>query len=146
MKEFNSQIDEEESDYEFIGRKYILDDDEIPFEVRMKYILKAYRKDQDKWARFYIEAKKVQENASETKRKLKEARVRIMQLEQDLKRCKQSKSQSAILESRMVSSLLSENKLSDFKSIIEKQNDYINVLQELLFTNNVAYPPNKIKI
>jgi hypothetical protein len=146
MKEFNSQIDEEESDYEFIGRKYILDDDEIPFEVRMKYILKAYRKDQDKWARFYIEAKKVQENASETKRKLKEARVRIMQLEQDLKRCKQSKSQSAILESRMVSSLLSENKLSDFKSIIEKQNDYINVLQELLFKNNVAYPPNKIKI
>ncbi|SEA38073.1 hypothetical protein SAMN05216462_1321 [Xylanibacter ruminicola] len=146
MKEFNSQIDEEESDNEFIGRKYILDDDEIPFEVRMKYILKAYRKDQDKWARFYIEAKKVQENASETKRKLKEARVRIMQLEQDLKRCKQSKSQSAILESRMVSSLLSENKLSDFKSIIEKQNDYINVLQELLFKNNVAYPPNKIKI
>ena len=146
MKEFNSQIDEEESDYEFIGRKYILDDDEIPFEVRMKYILKAYRKDQDKWARFYIEAKKVKENASETKRKLKEARVRIMQLEQDLKRCKQSKSQSAILESRMVSSLLSENKLSDFKSIIEKQNDYINVLQELLFKNNVAYPPNKIKI
>ena len=146
MKEFNSQIDEEESDYEFIGRKYILDDDEIPFEVRMKYILKAYRKDQDKWARFYIEAKKVQENASETKRKLKEARVRIMQLEQDLKRCKHSKSQSAILESRMVSSLLSENKLSDFKSIIEKQNDYINVLQELLFKNNVAYPPNKIKI
>ncbi len=146
MKDLNSQIDEEESDYEFIGRKYILDDDEIPFEVRMKYILKAYRKDQDKWARFYIEAKKVQENASETKRKLKEARVRIMQLEQDLKRCKQSKSQSAILESRMVSSLLSENKLSDFKSIIEKQNDYINVLQELLFKNNVAYPPNKIKI
>lgn len=146
MKEFNSQIDEEESDYEFIGRKYILDDDEIPFEVRMKYILKAYRKDQDKWARFYIEAKKVKENASEAKRKLKEARVRIMQLEQDLKRCKQSKSQSAILESRMVSSLLSENKLSDFKSIIEKQNDYINVLQELLFKNNVAYPPNKIKI
>lgn len=146
MTELNSRIDEEESDYEFIGRKYILDDDEIPFEVRMKYILKAYRKDQDKWARFYIEAKKVQENASETKRKLKEARVRIMQLEQDLKRCKQSKSQSAILESRMVSSLLSENKLSDFKSIIEKQNDYINVLQELLFKNNVAYPPNKIKI
>ena len=146
MKELNSRIDEEESDYEFIGRKYILDDDEIPFEVRMKYILKAYRKDQDKWARFYIEAKKVQENASETKRKLKEARVRIMQLEQDLKRCKQSKSQSAILESRMVSSLLSENKLSDFKSIIEKQNDYINELQELLFKNNVAYPPNKIKI
>ena len=146
MKELNSRIDEEESDYEFIGRKYILDDDEIPFEVRMKYILKAYRKDQDKWARFYIEAKKVKEYASEAKRKLKEARVRIMQLEQDLKRCKQSKSQSAILESRMVSSLLSENKLSDFKSIIEKQNDYINVLQELLFKNNVAYPPNKIKI
>ena len=146
MKEFNSQIDEEESDYEFIGRKYILDDDEIPFEVRMKYILKAYRKDQDKWARFYIEAKKVQENASEAKRKLKEARVRITQLEQELKHCKQSKSQSAILESRMASSLLSENKLSDFKSIIEKQNDYINVLQELLFKNNVAYPPNKIKI
>jgi hypothetical protein len=121
MKELNSRIDEEESDYEFIGRKYILDDDEIPFEVRMKYILKAYRKDQDKWARFYIEAKKVQENASETKRKLKEARVRIMQLEQDLKRCKQSKSQSAILESRMVSSLLSENKLSDFKSIIKSR-------------------------
>ena len=146
MKELNSRIDEEESDYEFIGRKYILDDDEIPFEVRMKYILKAYRKDQDKWARFYIEAKKVQENASEAKRKLKEARVRITQLEQELKHCKQSKSQSTILESRMVSSLLSEDKLSKFKSIIEKQNDYINVLQELLFKNNVAYPPNKIKI
>ncbi|ADE81314.1 hypothetical protein PRMUPPPA20_14690 [Xylanibacter ruminicola] len=146
MKELNSRIDEEESDYEFIGRKYILDDDEIPFEVRMKYILKAYRKDQDKWARFYIEAKKVQENASEAKRKLKEARVRITQLEQELKHCKQSKSQSTILESRMVSSLLSEDKLSKFKSIVEKQNDYINVLQELLFKNNVAYPPNKIKI
>jgi hypothetical protein len=46
----------------------------------------------------------------------------------------------------MVSSLLSEDKLSKFKSIVEKQNDYINVLQELLFKNNLAYPPNKIKI
>ena len=146
MKEqYNSSI-EEESEYETIGRKYILDDDEIPFEVRMKYILKAYRKDQEKWARFFIEAKKVQENASEAKRKLKDARVRITQLEQELKHCKQSKSQSSILESHMVSSLLSEDKVSKFKSIIESQNDYINVLQELLFNNNIAYPPNKIKI
>ncbi|SHL74402.1 hypothetical protein SAMN04488494_0626 [Xylanibacter ruminicola] len=146
MKEqYNSSI-EEESEYETISHKYILDDDEIPFEVRMKYILKAYRNDQDKWARFYIHAKQVQENATEYKNKLKEARVRIMQLEQELKHCKQTKSQSAILESRMVSSLLANDTVSKFKSIAEKQNEYISVLQDLLYEHGVAYPPNKIKI
>ena len=143
-EQYNSSI-EEENEYETIGRKYILDDDEIPFEVRMKYILKAYRKDQEKWARFYLHAKQMEESLLEAKRKLKDARVRITQLEQELKHCKQSKSQSSILESHMVSSLLSEDKVSKFKSIIDSQNDYINELQEILYKNNIAYPPKRIK-
>jgi hypothetical protein len=45
-EQYNSRI-QEEGDSEAIGRKYILDDDEIPFEVRMKYIIKENRKDQE---------------------------------------------------------------------------------------------------
>ena len=65
MKElYNSRI-QEENDFELSGGKYILDDDEIPFEVRMKYILKAYRKDQEKWARLLIHTKQLQEKLAE---------------------------------------------------------------------------------
>jgi hypothetical protein len=35
--------------------------------------------------------------------------------------------------------------VSKFKSIIDSQNDYINELQEILYKNNIAYPPKRIK-
>ena len=37
--------------------KEILGDEEIPYEVRMKYIIDAYRKDQEKWAKMADYAK-----------------------------------------------------------------------------------------
>lgn len=60
QERLNSGI-QEECDYEYVGRKDILEDNEIPFEVRMKYIIKAYRKDQEKWAKLYIHAKHMEE-------------------------------------------------------------------------------------
>ena len=144
QERLNSGI-QEECDYEYVGRKDILEDNEIPFEVRMKYIIKAYRKDQEKWAKLYIHAKHMEEVISESKKKLKDKQERITQLEMELKHCKNAKNQSSILETHMVSSLLSENKVSNFKSIIDKQNDYINELQDLLYRNNISYPPKRIK-
>ena len=63
-EQYNSRI-QEEGDSEAIGRKYILDDDEIPFEVRMKYIIKEYRKDQEKWAKLFFRAKNMEEKLSD---------------------------------------------------------------------------------
>jgi predicted RNase H-like nuclease (RuvC/YqgF family) len=145
MKElYNSRI-QEENDFELSGGKYILDDDEIPFEVRMKYILKAYRKDREKWARLLIHTKQLQEKLAENSKTIKGLREKVSQFEQERKHYKNAKNQSSVLESRMVSSLLSENKVDGFKSIIDSQNDYINVLQEILYKNNIAYPPKRIK-
>ena len=108
-EQYNSRI-QEEGDSEAIGRKYILDDDEIPFEVRMKYI-----------------------------------REQISSFEIERKHYKELKNQSSVLESQLVASLFSENKVDSFKSIIDSQKDYIHELQEILFKNNIDYPPQKLK-
>ena len=65
QKEFNSELDRlkevidkknPEERREKIKKKHktakeILGDEEIPYEVRMKYIIDAYRKDQKKWGK-----------------------------------------------------------------------------------------------
>ena len=40
----------------------ILADKDIPYEVRMKYIIDAYRKDQEKWGKLAEYAKQLQAN------------------------------------------------------------------------------------
>ncbi len=87
----------------------------------------------------------MQEKLAENSKTIKGLREKVSQFEQERKHYKNAKNQSSVLESRMVSSLLSENKVDGFKSIIDSQNDYINVLQEILYKNNIAYPPKRIK-
>lgn len=138
-------VHEERSYYKPYVSIDILEDDEIPYEFRMKYIIKEYRKDQEKWAKLFFHAKNLEEKLSDSTKTIKSLREQISSFEIERKHYKEFKNQSSVLESHMVASLLSENKVDSFKSIIESQNDYIKELQELLFKNNIAYPPQKIK-
>ena len=143
-EQYNTRI-QEEGDSEAIGRKYILDDDEIPFEVRMKYIIKEYRKDQEKWAKLFFRAKNMEEKLSDSTKTIKNLREQISSFEIERKHYKELKNQSSVLESQLVASLFSENKVDSFKSIIDSQKDYIHELQEILYKNNIDYPPQKLK-
>lgn len=142
---YNTTESEEESYYESTNGNEILRNYDIPFEIRMKYIIKAYKKDQERWARFAVHAKQMEEKLSESRKTIKKLLDNNSELKRELKLYKTSKKKSSALESHMVSSLFSENKVDSFKSIIDSQNDYINQLQELLFKNNIAYPPQKLK-
>ncbi len=135
----------EECDYQTYAGKDILKDDEIPYEYRMKYIIKEYRKDQEKWAKLFFHAKSLEEKLSESTKTIKSLREQISSFEIERKHYKEMKNQSSVLESHIITSWISYNNVDSFKSIIESQNDYIKELQELLFKNNIAYPPKKIK-
>ena len=131
--------------YQPYAGKDILDDDEIPYEFRMKYIIKEYRKDQEKWAKLFFHAKSLEEKLSESTKTIKGLREQISSFEVERKHYKEMKNQSSVLESHIITALISENKVDSFKSIIDSQNDYIKELQELLFKNKIAYPSQKIK-
>ena len=38
-----------------------------------------------------------------------------------------------------------DEQIKKYHGIIDSQNDYINELQEILYKNNIAYPPKRIK-
>ena len=47
--------------------KEILGDEDIPYEVRMKYIIDAYRKDQVKWEKLYVYTKHLEKEVMRLK-------------------------------------------------------------------------------
>ncbi len=141
--------------------KDILNDQEIPYEVRMKYIIDAYRKDQKKMEKLVAYAKHLEgevvrlkeiliengytDNAVlgdyEPNKELKELRAKVTQLETDKKRLMKILNNTNVtdLENTISTYPLKIYKAYLFKSIIGSQNDYINELQELLDKNDIPY-------
>ena len=178
QKEFNSELDKlkevidrknPEEKKEKIKKKLktakeILGDEEIPYEVRMKYIIDAYRKDQVKWGKLaeytkHLEAEVIRLKEilisngytdsgvvgdSEPAKVIKELKEKINELKQELKEKKINATNKKI--ERMKSLIeeeypLRKTKLRTFKLAIRYMQAYIEELQGLLDQNDIAYGP-----
>ena len=149
--------------------KEILGDEDIPYEVRMKYIIDAYRKDQEKWEKLYVYTKhlekevmrlkeiqivngftdKVEDIEIETSAQLiKDLRKKIKDLEakvKDLEKCAGDPfAVIKVLENRIENTYPQRKyKVATFKRVIKSQEDYIKTLQKLLDENCIAYHPKE---
>lgn len=141
--------------------KDILGDDEIPYEVRMKYIIDAYRKDQVKWGKLaeyakHLEAEVIRlknilitngytdsgdEDDSNPAKVINDLRTKVNQLKAENKELKKTMNTFDVsaLECMISTFPLKAYKGFRFKSIINSQKDYINELQELLDKNDIPY-------
>ena len=178
QKHFNSELDKlkevidkknPEERREKIKKKHktakeILGDEEIPYEVRMKYIIDAYRKDQKKWGKLAEYAKHLEAEVlrlkeilisngytdsgvvgdSEPAKVINELKEQLNQLKQELKEKKINATNKKI--ERMKSLIeeeypLRKTKLRTFKLAIRYMQAYIEELQGLLDQNDIAYGP-----
>ncbi len=144
--------------------KEILSNEDIPYEVRMKYIIDAYRKDQKKWSKLAEYAKHLEgevirlknilitngytdsgvESDSDPAKVIRELKAKIKELEakdvlpKDLSaaliRIKQ-------LENQMEDFPLKVIKAKSFRSVIKSQDNCIKELQALLDEKQVEYQP-----
>ena len=144
--------------------KEILGDEEIPYEVRMKYIIDAYRKDQVKWGKLAEYAKHLEGEVirlknilisngytdsgvvgdSEPARVINELKEQLDQLKQELKEKKINATNKKI---EKMKSLIEEEyplrkfKLRKLKVTIRNMQAYIEELQGLLDQNDIIYGP-----
>ena len=146
--------------------KEILDNEDIPYEVRMKYIIDAYRKDQKKWGKLYEYTKHLEGEVIRLKeiliangytdsgvvgdcepaKVINELKEKIKELEANkvipkdvtaaLIRIKQ-------LENQIETFPLKVYKSQSFRDIIKSQEIYIKELQKLLDKNGVEYHPKE---
>ena len=144
--------------------KDILGDEEIPYEVRMKYIIDAYRKDQEKWSKLAEYAKHLEsevirlkeilivngyadsglEGDANSAKLIKEQRESINKLKaklNELKDLKDASNKIKSLENQIETFPLRVYKARCFREIIKDQNKYIEELQELLDKNDIIYYP-----
>ncbi len=139
--------------------KNVLDDKEIPYEVRMKHIIDAYRKDQVKWGKLAEYAKQLEveverlkkviqtngffdpgtENIPHSALVIKDLREQIQELKSRLKEQDEQEREIKRLQEQVDSFPLRIHKSSSFKEIIKYQNKYIEELQGLLEENNIPY-------
>ena len=144
--------------------KEILGDEEIPYEVRMKYIIDAYRKDQAKWSKLAEYAKHLEGEVirlkeilvangytdsgivgdSKPAKVINDLRTEINQLKLELKEKKKNATNKKI---ERMKSLIEEEyplrqfKLRKLKVTIKTQQAYIEELQGLLDQNDIVYGP-----
>ena len=141
--------------------KDVLGDKDIPYEVRMKYIIDAYRKDQEKWGKLVDYAKHLEAEVARLKdvikangyvdpgadsvpkpaQVIKELRAQIYELKGSLKELKVAKIRISELEKQVDSFPLRIYKSDSFRRVIKKQRIYIEELQGLLDDNDIPYEP-----
>ena len=178
QKQFNSELDKlkevidkknPEERREKIKKKQntakeILGDEEIPYEVRMKYIIDAYRKDQKKWGKLAEYAKHLEAEVirlkeilisngytdsgvvgdSKPAKVINELKEQLNQLKQELKEKKINATNKKI---ERMKNLIEEEyplrkfKLRTLKVTIKSMNAYIEELQGLLDQNDIIYGP-----
>jgi cell division septum initiation protein DivIVA len=145
--------------------KEILGDEDIPYEVRMKYIIDAYRKDQEKWGKLYDYTKHLEKEVMRLKeiqivngftdkvegieietsaQVIKDLRKKIKDLEakvKDLEKCAGDPlAIIRVLENRIENTYPQRKyKMSSFKKVIKSQEEYIKRLQKLLDENGITY-------
>ena len=148
--------------------KDILSNEDIPYEVRMKYIIDAYRKDQKKWEKVYAYAKHLEEEVirlknilmangyadsgvmedSEPAKVIRELKEKIKELEGkgDMpKDVTAALIKIKSLENQIETFPLKVIKAHSFKSVIKSQDKYIKELQALLDENGIEYQPEEPK-
>lgn len=144
--------------------KEVLGDEDIPYEVRMKYIIDAYRKDQVKWGKLAEYAKHLEGEVirlkeilvangytdsgvvgdSKPAKVINELKTEINQLKLELKEKKKNATNKKI---ERMKSLIEEEyplrkfKLRKLKVTIKSMQAYIEELQGLLDENNIVYGP-----
>ena len=147
--------------------KEILGDEDIPYEVRMKYIIDAYRKDQKKWGKMAEYTKHLETEVirlkeilisngytdsgvvgdSEPAKVIKGLKTEIEQLKQDLKECKRTATNKKI---ERMKSLIEEEyplrklKVRTLKLTVKNMQAYIEELQGLLDENAIIYGPMEL--
>lgn len=144
--------------------KDILNDQEIPYEVRMKYIIEAYRKDKEKMEKLVAYAKHLEgevvrlkeiliengytDNAvlgdyepSKELKELRELRKKVTQLETEKKKLKKIINGFNVtgLENIISTYPLKIYKAHSFKNIINSQKRYIEELQDILDKHDIPY-------
>ena len=144
--------------------KDILGDDEIPYEVRMKYIIDSYRKDQKKWEKLAVYAKHLEGEVIRLKNILisngytdsgvvgdsEPAKV-INGLKEKIKELEAYKDMPMDVTAALITIKQLENRIEtfplkvynsqSFKRIIRCQEQYIKELQTLLDDNGIEYQP-----
>lgn len=132
----------------------------------MKNIIKAYRKDQEKWGKLVEYAKHLEAEVirlkeiliangytdnriigdskpakviSELRQKINEQEQKMKDLKKNLKD-KEIKKLKRLIEEEYP---LRKHKISEFKRIVKSQNEYIEELQNLLEKNEIPYWPKE---
>ena len=144
--------------------KEILSNEDIPYEVRMKYIIDAYRKDQVKWGKLAEYAKHLEAEVIRLKdilikngfadpgviddvkpaKLIAELREENKELKDKLKVMKQAVNDPEgtikLLQDRIAETYPKRvHKMGSYKKVIKSQEDYIKVLQKLLDENGIKY-------
>lgn len=145
--------------------KDILNTAEIPYEVRMKYIIEAYRKDKERWAKLEAYAKRLEAEVlglqniliangcedydceggiSEPREvilalraKVKEQEKRMKTLARDLRDSEIDRLKELIEKEYP----LRTKRIKWFKDVVRIQRQYIRELQDLLDKNDIVYYP-----
>jgi len=147
--------------------KVILHNEDVPYEVRMRYIIDAYRKDQKKWGKLAEYAKHLEGEVvrlkeilisngytdsgvvgdSKPAKVIKELKEQLDQLKQELKEKKINATNKKIKRmKRLIEEEypLRKTKLRTFKVTIRNMQAYIEELQGLLDQNDIVYGPMDI--
>ena len=149
------------------ANKVVLNNEDIPYEVRMKYIIDAYRKDQKKWKKLAVYAKHLEGEVIRLKEILisngytdsgvvgdYDPAIEISKLKGKIKELEGNKDivpkdvTAALvrikqLETQIESFPLKAYNSQSFKWIIKSQEQYIKELQKLLDENGVEYHPKE---
>lgn len=140
--------------------KVILHNEDVPYEIRMKYIIDAYRKDQKKWGKLIDYAKHLEGEVMRLKeiliangytdsgvvgdskpgKVINELQMKVTELKKKLKEKNAPVERIKVLEKRIAETYPKRvHALSSYKKVIKSQEDYIKALQKLLDENGIKY-------
>lgn len=125
--------------------KKALSNDDVPYEVRMKYIIDAYKKDQEKWAKLAGYAKHLEGEVIRLKKILIENGYTDSGASEDWTPAKEIvdlKKKIKKLEDKIENVYPKKQKHNlKMKKVISRQSSYILQLQSLLEKNGIPYTP-----
>lgn len=139
----------------------VLRNADVPYEVRMKYLIQAYRKDQEKWGRLYDHAKQLEGEVARLKNVLtvngidesgmeketsqskmfRDLKTEIAELKMKLKENLRDEKIQAMKRLIEVEYPLRKHKYNEFRRIVFEQKKYIEELHKLLDENHIVFWP-----
>ena len=120
------------------------EDDDLPFEVRMKYIIKAYREDKKRMESLIAHTRLLEKKLSEQNKELEKYRKIIGNSENLLKQIEDLKNVNRSLKENIEKNYPKRMiKIDEYKRIITSQNWYIKNIQKILDDNGISYHPKE---